>query len=147
MFKNFLAEYGLYWVGDKEGKAEKSSDDANLIDASNGSKRSVNNKGKTGYVRIFKQIKKVFNIFNILPQDFHCNYDLIIKNINELNSLTDYNEAKIDFSNNGATFKTTDSIKLTLYVNGIALFNGPFRPFSHALTRKFCIDIMDGYFP
>ena len=65
-----------------------------------------------------------------------------------MNSLTDFNEPKIvDFSNNGATFKTTESIKLTLYANGIALYNGPFRSFSQPLTKKFIIDIMDGYFP
>jgi UBX domain-containing protein 11 len=73
----------------------------------------------------------------------------MIRNINELNSLTDCNEPKIiDFTKNGAKFETIDNkIKLRLYANGIALYNGPFRDFSDSLTRKFCIDIMDGYFP
>ena len=73
---------------------------------------------------------------------------MLIKNANELNSLTDVNEPKIvEFKSNGAKFETTQSIKLTLYANGICLYNGPFRSFHHSLTRKFCIDIMDGYFP
>ena len=77
-----------------------------------------------------------------------CNFDLIVKNVNELNSLTDYNESKIiGFTNNGAKFQTSDAVNLTLYANGIMLFNGPFRPFQDSLTKKFCIDIMDGYFP
>jgi hypothetical protein len=27
------------------------------------------------------------------------------------------------------------------------LYNGPFRSFDESLTKKFCIDITDGYFP
>ena len=72
---------------------------------------------------------------------------MIVKNVQELNSLTDYAEAKIVEYTNGAKFETTESIRFTLYSNGIALFNGPFRPFSDASTRKFCIDLMDGYYP
>jgi hypothetical protein len=71
----------------------------------------------------------------------------MISNINELNQLTDHNEPKIVNFNNGAKFETADSINLTLYSNGICLFNGPFRSFDDSLTRKFCIDICDGYFP
>ena len=72
---------------------------------------------------------------------------MLIKNAKELNSLTDENEPKIVEFKNGAKFETTKSIKLTLYSNGICLFDGPFRSFDDALTKKFCIDIMDGYFP
>lgn len=70
-----------------------------------------------------------------------------MRNVQELNSLTDYAEAKIVEYSNGAKFETSEPIRFTLYANGIALFNGPFRPFSDALTRKFCIDLMDGYYP
>lgn len=74
---------------------------------------------------------------------------MIIKNLNELNDLLLDGEQKIVEHENGAKFEVTkmDKIKLVLYENGISLFNGPFRSFSDAKTRLFCVDIMDGYFP
>lgn len=83
--------------------------------------------------------------------EFHCDYDRMVKNIKELNSLMDESfpdREIVEFRPNGAKFETSsNSIKLSLYSNGIALYDGPFRPFEDSLTRKFCIDIMDGYFP
>lgn len=63
--------------------------------------------------------------------------------------LTDENEPKIvNFqTSNGAKFQTSESINLTLYSNGLLLYNGPFRSFDDSQTQKFCLDIMDGYFP
>ncbi len=88
---------------------------------------------------------------------FTCDYDLIVKNVNELNSLmSDANEPRIvEYESNRMKFTSTsgsnesssNSIRLKLYANGICLFNGPFRSFNDSLTKKFCIDIMDGYFP
>ena len=80
---------------------------------------------------------------------FKCDYDLLVRNVNELNSLTDYNEPKIvEFQHkHGAKFETSRAVRLALYANGICLYDGPFRPFTDGLTKKFCIDIMDGYFP
>ena len=40
-----------------------------------------------------------------------------------------------------------DPIQLTLYANGIFLFNGPFRPFTEVTTQTFLQDVLDGYFP
>lgn len=40
-----------------------------------------------------------------------------------------------------------DSIQLTVYANGIFMFNGPFRPFTDTTTQAFLRDILDGYFP
>ena len=75
----------------------------------------------------------------------------MLRNIKELNSLMDESNSDreiVEFRPNGAKFETSkNSIKLTLYSNGIALYDGPFRSFTDSLTQKFCIDIMDGYFP
>lgn len=80
--------------------------------------------------------------------DFKIDYDLMVKNIKELNSLMDSNDIKIvEFNDNKVKFEHSESIKLTLFSNGIALYNGPFRSFDQSITKKFCIDIMDGYFP
>ena len=40
-----------------------------------------------------------------------------------------------------------DPVQLTLYANGILMFEGPFRPFTDPSTRACVQDIMDGYFP
>lgn len=113
--KNFLADYGLYWVG--------------------GNKVTSENNRPTS-----DQLQK---------QGFACDFDLFVKNINELNSLVENNNEKkiVQFKNNSVKFETSESVKLTLYSNGIVLYEGPFRPFTDSLTSKFCIDIMDGYFP
>ena len=73
----------------------------------------------------------------------------MIKNIKELNELVYESEQKIVQRSARATFKSSvaDSIRLVLYKNGISLFNGPFRSFNDFKTQRFCIDIMDGYFP
>lgn len=36
---------------------------------------------------------------------------------------------------------------MTLFKNGLALFSGPFRPYSDPSTQDFVRDLMDGYFP
>lgn len=41
----------------------------------------------------------------------------------------------------------TDPISLTLYQNGIVMFNGPFRSFEDSSTQRCMQDVMDGYFP
>lgn len=40
-----------------------------------------------------------------------------------------------------------DSVPLTLYHNGLALYQGPFRPYSDLSTRQVIQDLTDGYFP
>ncbi len=123
--EQFLSDYGLRWIGDKEKQENY--------------KRSLSRRTST--------TAPAATVAETPNNEFECNYDLVIENINELNSMTDYNEPTINYTQNGAKFETTKSIQLTLYANGIALYEGPFRSFDEAMTRKFCIDIMDGYFP
>ena len=79
---------------------------------------------------------------------FQVDFDLLVSNINELNELAEDEEPTIVKKANGATFETSHkSIPLTLFANGMSLYEGPFRSFDEPLARKFCIDIMDGYFP
>ncbi|CAF4130733.1 unnamed protein product [Rotaria sp. Silwood2] len=88
------------------------------------------------------------SIPKILPIDFNS----IVENINELNVLAGENEVHFEPQNNDnqrriSTLKRTESINITLYANGIFLFNGPFRSFSEPSTQQFIRDILDGYFP
>jgi len=68
---------------------------------------------------------------SILPID----YSTIIENIRELNVLAGESEMHFEPQNSNnqrhiSSLKRTESINLTLYANGLFLFNGPFRPFS-----------------
>ncbi len=119
--EEFLNDYGLHWVGNSKKKDENNENTLNLL---------TSTAADTSKDAMFK-----------------CDYDLIIQNINELNSMTDYNEPTINYTKNGAKFETKKSVPLILYANGISLYDGPFRSFNEALTKKFCIDIIDGYFP
>ncbi len=38
-------------------------------------------------------------------------------------------------------------VPLTLYQNGLLLFKGPFRPYSHPSTQELLADLCEGYFP
>ncbi|RNA43381.1 UBX domain-containing 11 [Brachionus plicatilis] len=113
----FLADYGLHWVGSTTSNQNQES-------------KSEQTKSSED------------------SDEFKVDFDLMVKNVAELNSLMDSSDTKIvEFNENKVKFENSESIKLTLYSNGIALYNGPFRPFSQSITKKFCIDIMDGYFP
>ena len=68
---------------------------------------------------------------SILPIDFNT----ILENIRELNVLAGESEMRFEPQNPDkqrhiSTLKRAETINLTLYANGIFLFNGPFRPFS-----------------
>lgn len=39
------------------------------------------------------------------------------------------------------------SVSLTLYANGILMFEGPFRDMAEPSTQRCLRDLMDGYFP
>lgn len=136
-----MSDYGLVWIGNKS-----------LVKGEN-SKAA----GKNYYTGLFKNlIYLVFGVnfigfIHLKDGKFRIDYDLMLKHIKELNSLMDESNSDreiVEFRPNGAKFETSsNSIKLTLYSNGIALYEGPFRSFQDSLTQKFCIDIMDGYFP
>ncbi|UJR13873.1 hypothetical protein I4U23_000881 [Adineta vaga] len=85
---------------------------------------------------------------SILPID----YNSLLENIRELNILAGEHEMHFETHNTNherhiSTLKRTETINLTLYANGIFLFNGPFRPFSDSSTQQFVRDILDGFFP
>jgi hypothetical protein len=71
------------------------------------------------------------SIPTILPIDFNT----LLENIRELNVLAGESEMHFEPQNPDnqrhiSTLKRTEPINLTLYANGIFLFNGPFRLFS-----------------
>ncbi|CAF0951823.1 unnamed protein product [Didymodactylos carnosus] len=90
---------------------------------------------------------------SVLPQSLPIpiDYNAIIESIRELNVLAGESETRFNNNNkdthNIKTLKRVDPVDLTLYANGIFLFNGPFRSFNDLLTKQFIKDLTDGYFP
>ncbi|KAM8977427.1 UBX domain-containing protein 11 [Pelodytes ibericus] len=78
---------------------------------------------------------------------FEPDFDLIIRNLQDLNILGGEGKSRIEYREGGARLKSPESIPLILYSNGIIMFQGPFRLFQEASTQQCLQDIMDGYFP
>ncbi|KAG9330871.1 hypothetical protein JZ751_021837 [Albula glossodonta] len=53
----------------------------------------------------------------------------------------------IEPTHRGARLATRSPIPLSLYRNGIIMFNGPFRSYQEPSTQQCMQDLMDGYFP
>ncbi|KAG8451282.1 hypothetical protein GDO86_003491 [Hymenochirus boettgeri] len=78
---------------------------------------------------------------------FQPDFDLILENIKDLNVLGGEGESHIEYQKRGARLKAPESVQLTIYKNGIIMFQGPFRSYQEKSTQQCMKDIMDGYFP
>uniref|UniRef100_UPI0037E8750A UBX domain-containing protein 11 n=1 Tax=Semicossyphus pulcher TaxID=241346 RepID=UPI0037E8750A len=80
-------------------------------------------------------------------RSFHMNFDLVLQRIKELNVLAGDGECFIQSTATGAQLAKKDPIQLSLYSNGIVMFDGPFRSYQEQSTQLCMQDLMDGYFP
>ncbi|NXS94938.1 UBX11 protein, partial [Jacana jacana] len=74
-------------------------------------------------------------------------FDLILEKVKDLNVLAGEGISQIEHTPGGARLRQPKPLPLTLYRNGIVMFNGPFRPYEDPSTQQCLQDIMDGYFP
>nr|CAB3267479.1 UBX domain-containing protein 11-like [Phallusia mammillata] len=125
----FLADYGMIWVGDKsETSSEDKDEEEKLPVAPNGTwKPAMSMKASS---------------FTFIPD-----YDLVLRNIQDLNVIAGEGVSKVEKTKDGARLKMQETVSMTLYANGILLFDGPFRSFKEPSTQRCLSDIMDGYFP
>ncbi|XP_052244196.1 UBX domain-containing protein 11-like isoform X3 [Dreissena polymorpha] len=119
--ENFLSDYGMVWVGEDEEQAEQEESDE-------------------------EEMWRPGSSVSQQPT-FRVDYNRLVENIKDLNALAGEGVAFITQTKDGARLKMPDSIQLTLYANGILMFNGPFRPFTDPTTQVCVQDILDGYFP
>lgn len=124
--EEFLADYGMMWLGQDSSDSENETESKIPI-------KSLPNQA-------WKPDASV-------PGHLDVNYDLILENIRDLNVLAGEGETKIHKTLDGAKLKLPDPVQLSLYANGILMFNGPFRPFTDPLTQICIKDLTDGYFP
>ncbi|NWH58765.1 UBX11 protein, partial [Geococcyx californianus] len=74
-------------------------------------------------------------------------FDLILEKVKELNVLAEEGISQIKRTPWGARLTQPEPLPLTLYRNGIVMFDGPFRPYEDPSTQQCLQDILDGYFP
>ncbi|XP_069827623.1 UBX domain-containing protein 11 [Dendropsophus ebraccatus] len=115
--EQFLNDYGLIWVGE-EGSSEASEQ---MIPQS-----GAGHSSESG---------------------FQPDYDLVLENLRDLNVLGGEGVSHIEYKEGAARLRSPEPIPLTLYKNGIIMFQGPFRSYQESSTQQCLRDIMDGYFP
>ncbi|XP_048514553.1 uncharacterized protein LOC105688007 isoform X2 [Athalia rosae] len=76
-------------------------------------------------------------------------YKQLIANIEKLNLTLGEGEVHVHHEKEGigASFKTSSSMSLKFYKNGLVVQNGCIRPYEDAGVACFVRDILDGYFP
>ncbi|XP_078279458.1 LOW QUALITY PROTEIN: UBX domain-containing protein 11 [Rhinoraja longicauda] len=128
--EKFLNDYGMIWVGAKK-------DETSNVYLKEEKEPGVNPDANGPVLYPGDATTKYSQI----------NFDLVLQNIKDLNILAGEGEAAVEHVTGGARLKRPDPILLTLFQNGIVMFNGPFRSFSQPSTQRCMQDIMDGYFP
>ncbi|KFQ89985.1 UBX domain-containing protein 11, partial [Phoenicopterus ruber ruber] len=139
--EQFLNDYGLIWVGERHEELE----DLELLkDEEELPARSLWKPGKTP--ALFAEAA-ILAPAACLVSKHHIDFDLILENVKDLNVLAGEGISQIEHTPGGARLRQPEPLPLTLYQNGIVMFNGPFRPYEDPSTQQCLQDIMDGYFP
>ncbi|XP_072103499.1 UBX domain-containing protein 11 isoform X1 [Mobula birostris] len=128
--EKFLNDYGMIWVGTKKEATE-----------------NVHIKEKVEPPESPDASEQDLYPGDAATGSFRIDFSLVLQNLRDLNILAGEGEAAVEHVTGGARLKRPDPVPLTLFKNGIVLFNGPFRPFSQPSTQQCMQDIMDGYFP
>jgi len=130
--EEFLADYGMVWVGASE--SPDNIPEETEEDLAEEEKKSV-------------LVQSTWNQEESV-NDTAPDYNKIVHNIHELNILAGDGVGMVERGPDGITrVVQPDPIPLTLYSNGIYMFQGPFRPLSEPQTRQFVLDLEEGYFP
>ncbi|XP_056365192.1 UBX domain-containing protein 11 [Oenanthe melanoleuca] len=124
--ERFLNDYGLIWVGETRDQLE---DTESVQDEEELPARNLCKLGAGAVCRA------------------QIDFDLILENIKDLNSLVGEGISQVEHTPRGARLRRPEPLPLTLYQNGIVVGHGAFRPYQHPGTQQCLQDIMDGYFP
>ncbi|XP_044527298.1 UBX domain-containing protein 11 [Gracilinanus agilis] len=123
--ERFLNDYGLEWVG------EPSEIEMEMETDLEPEKWTLKKLWKPGDSTVPPKV----------------DFDELLENLRDLSLLAGEGQSLVHTSSSMAVLKTPEPVPLTLYQNGIIMFNGPFRPFSDVSTQQCIQDILDGFFP
>ncbi|XP_072515846.1 UBX domain-containing protein 11 isoform X2 [Salminus brasiliensis] len=118
--ERFLNDYGMIWVG-------------------NGEDHDTAEEAESGDMQWPPGAS--------LVRGFSMNFDLVLRNVQDLNILAGEGQSCVTSVPGGARLTQPDPVPLQLYRNGIMMFNGPFRSYQDPSTQRCLQDLMDGYFP
>eukprot|EP00638_Chattonella_subsalsa_P000050 CAMPEP_0117734296 /NCGR_PEP_ID=MMETSP0947-20121206/580_1 /TAXON_ID=44440 /ORGANISM="Chattonella subsalsa, Strain CCMP2191" /LENGTH=477 /DNA_ID=CAMNT_0005549029 /DNA_START=60 /DNA_END=1493 /DNA_ORIENTATION=+ len=136
--EDFLAEYGLKWVG-------KSSQDPQIQKSKGVLPRSGLPPRNTG-VSPSSDSGNTSSKAN--PPSCLFDIDSVLQKIKELNILVTEGKGKrVDHQGARAQLKNHESIPLTFFLDGLLVKNGPIRTYQDPRTKAFLKDIMEGFFP
>ncbi|RDD38344.1 UBX domain-containing protein 11 [Trichoplax sp. H2] len=127
--ERFLNDYGLVWIGDDESEDDEDS-----------STQDNSEKQNTASTTMWQPEQSLATATAI-------DFNLVIENIKELNLLANADNPKIVKTTGRAVFQIPDAIPISIYSNGFALYEGPFRYYDEPYAQQFIRDICDGYFP
>ncbi|KFZ57162.1 UBX domain-containing protein 11, partial [Antrostomus carolinensis] len=143
--EQFLNDYGLIWVGERHEQLE----DLELLeDEEKLPARSLWKPGKAS--ALFAEaaiLAPAACLGEAVVSKHQIDFDLILANVKDLNVLAGEGISQIEDTPGGARLRQLEPLPLTLYQNGIIMFNGPFRPYEDPSTQQCLQDLMDGYFP
>ncbi|XP_068513754.1 UBX domain-containing protein 11 isoform X1 [Anas acuta] len=123
--ERFLNDYGLIWVGERHEQLED-------LQSLKNEELPAKSLWKPGEAVVSKR---------------EIDFDLILENVKDLNVLAGEGISQIEHTPQGARLRQQEPLPLTLYQNGIVMFDGPFRSYEEPSTQQCLQDIMDGYFP
>ncbi|XP_048208056.1 UBX domain-containing protein 11 [Perognathus longimembris pacificus] len=127
--ERFLNDYGLQWVG--EPMDQEDSED----------RRAPEDDGQA-----WMTAKKFWKPGDsLVPPE--VDFDRLLASLQDLSELVVEGEPQVLPVPGGARLGVLEPIPLTLYRNGIMMFDGPFRPFHDPATQRCLRDILDGFFP
>lgn len=129
--EEFLADYGMIWVGDDHAESDEHTP-------------RQSPEGRHSHQGVWKPDS---SLVSDSRTEFAMDFDCVLNNIRELNILAGEGCSDITRTKDGARLKVRDPVPLYLYSNGILMFDGPFRPYSDPMTQQCMQDIMDGFFP
>ncbi|XP_059142234.1 UBX domain-containing protein 11-like isoform X2 [Physella acuta] len=151
--ETFLADYGMVWVGEsttldsnvylRDSIDEDDDENNNVTEISIRSDSPGNSIASSNPFGIWRQDLSL----PVAPIPLNIDFNLLIENIKDLNVLAGEGVAKIKKTADGARFEIPDPVQLTIYANGILMYDGPFRPYTDPTTRQCVQDLLDGYFP
>lgn len=130
--EEFLADYGLVWVGKQGERNGQGTGEANDVDEEDGDEEESDDKSDPGHIAPFSDFAKAIQELNAVIYS-------------EPTQVVVQQDAKKGRLVQAA--ERVERIKLAFYRNGLMIKNGPFRRTNSDSYRTFVSDILDGYFP
>jgi len=148
--KQFLADYGLTWVGDDD-EEEPDESDKEVVEAGDAQSRERQGADNPGRARSGSIAEKLGR--PPAPDGVQLDIKVIESRVQSLNAMVEKESAHIVSSRVGGVMRArlvaddTPASPLTFFRDGVKLGSRAFMAFELAPAQQLIRDILDGYFP